>query len=295
MGHHTYEVRDHAPGAFHSGMIDGWIGGPLDQHWTGVANFAIDIEAGGVEVEQAYAQFNNSWNSRFASARFGQLLPFAVLFNGGGAVMPLSAPVVLEAPSGARNPWVPATLLRGVEFGIVDLPRWNAYVGAGQPQIAELAGASHTDLYASAEYLIGEKGNAFSGFVYKGKIAAPSGQPSIDYERAMLFANVYVPRMKAVAGFLWGRDKAAGEKSLDTAGGFLLGEVQLAERWAGYARYDYANRKAAVGDAETTDGPTIGVSFWAQTQVRLTLETQLLKSTGLSRDRSAIAELMWAF
>jgi hypothetical protein len=37
------------------------------------------------------------------------------------------------------------------------------------------------------------------------------------------------------------------------------------------------------------------VSFWAQTQVRLTLEAQFLKSTGASRDRSAIAELMWAF
>jgi len=37
------------------------------------------------------------------------------------------------------------------------------------------------------------------------------------------------------------------------------------------------------------------VSFWAQTQVRLTLESQFLKATGASRDRSAIAELMWAF
>ncbi len=295
MGHHTYEARRHAKAGFHAGMIDGWIGGPLDQRWSGVANFAFDIEAGGVEVEQAYAQFNTSWSPRFASLRFGQLLPFAVLFNGGGAVMPLSAPVVLETPSRARNPWVPATLLRGVEIGVVDLPTWNAYVGAGQPQIDVLAGASHTDVYASAEYLIGQKGNACSGFVYKGEIAASPGQPSIDYERVALFANVYGPRTKGVLGLLGGRDKPAGEKSLNITGGFLLGEVLLAERWAGYARYDYANREAPVGDAETTDGPTIGVSFWAQTQVRLTLESQFLKSIGTSRDRSAIAELMWAF
>jgi hypothetical protein len=294
MGHHTYEARDHAQGKFHSGMIDGWIGGPLDQRWSGVANFAIDIEAGGVDVEQAYAQFNTSWGPRFASLRFGQLLPFAVLFNGGGAVMPLSTPVVLETPSRARNPWVPTTLLRGVEFGAVNLPRWNAYVGAGQPQIDDVVGASHTDVYASAEYLVGQKG-AFSAFGYKGGIAASPGQPSIDYGRVALFANVYVPRMKGVAGLLWGRDKPTGEESLDTAGGFLLGEVLLAERVAGYARYDYATRDASIGDAETTDGPTVGVSFWAQTQVRLTLESQFLKSTGLSRERSAIAELMWAF
>ena len=76
---------------------------------------------------------------------------------------------------------------------------------------------------------------------------------------------------------------------------FVLGEVLLAERWAGYARYDYANRKVPVGDAETTDGPTIGVSFWAQTQVRLTCESQFLKTTGASRDRSTITELLWVF
>lgn len=294
MGHHTYEARRHAKAGFHPGMIDSWIGGPLDPHWSGVANVAFDIEAGGVDVEQAYAQFNTSWSPRFASLRFGQLLPLAVLFNGGGAAMPLSTPVVLETPSRAQNPWAPATLLRGAEIGVVDLPKWNAYVGAGQPQIDDLVGATHTDFYASAEYIIGEKG-AFSGFGYKGEIAASAGQPSIDYERVALFANVYLSRAKGVLGFLWGRDKPAGEESLDTAGGFLLGEVLLAQGWAGYARYDYANRDAPVGDAETTDGPTIGVSFWAQTQVRLTLESQFLKSTGTPRDRSAIAELMWAF
>jgi len=294
MGHHTYEARRHAKAGFHPGMIDGWIGGPLDPHWSGVANVAFDIEAGGVDVEQAYAQFNTSWSPHFASLRFGQLLPFAVLFNGGGAAMPLSTPVVLETPSRAQNPWAPATLLRGVEIGMVDLPSWNAYVGVGEPQLGDLVGASHTDVYASAEYLIGEKG-AFSGYGYVGKIASSAGQPAIDYERVALFANAYLPRTKGVLGFLWGRDKPAGDKALDTTGGFLLADVLLAERWAGYARYDYANREAPVGDAETTDGPTVGVSFWAQTQVRLTLESQFLQTTSTPRDRSAIVELMWAF
>jgi hypothetical protein len=294
MGHHTYEARHHAKGGFHEGTIDAWIGGPIDQHWSGIANIAFDVEAGGVDVEQAYAQYNTSWTPRYASLRFGQLVPFAVLFNGGGAAMPLSAPVVLETPSRARNPWVPSTLMRGVEMGVVDLPHWNGYAGVGQPQIDALVTAGHSDVYASAEYRIGEEG-AFSGFGYKGEIPASPGEPSIDYERVALFADVYLSGMKGVMGFLWGRDKPAGETSLDTAGGFLLGEVLLAERWAGYARYDYANREAPVGDAETTDGPTIGVSFWAQTQVRLTLESRFLKSTGTQRDRSAIAELLWAF
>ncbi len=295
MGHHTYEARNHAKAGFHPGTIDGWIGGPLDQHWSGVTNLAFDIEAGGVGVEQAYAQYNTAWSPRFASLRFGQLLPLAILFNGGGAAMSLSSPVVLETPSRSQNPWTPTTLLRGIELGAIDLQRWNAYVGAGQPQIDGFVGSSHTDVYASAEYLVGEKGNAISGFGYKGNIVASPGQPALDYERVALFANAYGPKTKAVLGILWGRDKPVGERSLSTSGGFLLGEVLLSERWAGYARYDHASRDVPVGDAETTDGPTIGVSFWAQTQVRLTLESQFLKSTGTSRDRSAITELMWAF
>ncbi|MHB8077996.1 MAG: hypothetical protein ACYDIE_01900 [Candidatus Krumholzibacteriia bacterium] len=295
MGHHTFEARRYEKAAFRSGGLDGWIGGPLDQHWSGVANFAFDIEAGGVDVEQAYAQFNTSWSARFASLRYGQLLPFAILFNGSGAAMPLSAPVILETPSRERNPWAPAVLLRGVEIGLVDLPKWNVYAGAGQPRLDEFVSARHTDFYASAEYLIGGTDNALSVFGYKGEIAAAAGQPSLDYDRALLFANVYGPGLKGVLGLLWGRDRPLGERSLDTTGGFLLGELLLAERWAGYARYDYARREVPVGDAETTDGPTIGVSCWAQTQVRLTLESRFLKSAGASRDRSAIAEILWVF
>ncbi len=296
MGHHTFEAHGHEKAAFQAGTIDGWIGGPLDQHWSGMANVAFDIQAGGVSVEQAYVQYNTSWTSRFQSVRFGQLLPLAILFNGGGAAMPLSAPVVLEMPSRSRSPWAPMTLMRGAEIGVVNLPRWNAYIGAGQPQIDSLAsGRAHTDVYASAEYLIGKQGNAVSAFGYRGQIAAAPGQPSLDYERVALFANAYGPKTKVELGLLWGTDSPAGEKSLGSAGGFLLGEVLLAERWAGYARYDYASRDVPFGDAETTDGPTIGVSFWAQTEVRLTLESQFLKATGASRDRSAIAEVMWAF
>ncbi len=295
MGHHSLEARNHVRPGIRSGSIDAWIGGPLNPRWSGVTNFAFDTEAGGVGVEQAYAQYNSAWSSRFASVRFGQLLPLAILFNGGGAAMPLTAPVVLDLPSRAQSPWAPTTLLRGVELGMVDLPRWNAYVGAGQPQLDGLPGAAHTDLYASAELLVGKKGNAVSAFGYKGKIEGAAGQPALDYDRVALFANAYAPRVKGVLGFLWGKDQPDGGAELDTRGAFVLGEALLAERWAGYARYDYAHRDAPVGAADVTDGPTLGVSFWAQTQVRLTFESQFLKTTGAARDRSATAELMWAF
>ena len=295
MGHHTYEARNNERAMFHAGMLDVWIGGPLDQHSSAIVGLEVDMETGGVHGEQAYAQFNTAWSARFASVRVGQLLPFAVLFNGGGAAMPLSRPVVLTAPASVDNPWAANTLIRGAELGVVDLSRWNAYVGVGQPQIEGLMGASHTDVYASTEYLIGEQGNSVSGFGYKGTISASPGQPAVGYDRVALFANVYRPRAKGVLGLLWGNDRPTGGQSLGSAGGFLLGEVLLAERWATYARYDWANRDTPVGKDESTDGPTLGVSFWAQTQVRLSIETQFLQSTGAARDRSATAELMWAF
>ena len=295
MGHHMLEARNHTKTGFRSGTIDGWIGGPLDAHWSGLANLAFDIEGGGVGVEQAYAQYNSSWSPRFVSARFGQLLPFAILFNGGGAAMPLSTPVVLETPSGTRNPWAPATLIRGLELGAVNLPRWNAYVGAGQPQLEGIAGESHTDVYASAEYLVGDKGNAISVFGYRGEIPSSPSQVPVEFERGAFFANVYAAKAKGVAGLLWGSDRAAGSPSLSTNGGFLLGEYLPADQWAAYGRYDYARSEVPTGDAETTDGPTLGVSFWAQTQVRLTFETQFLKHADLSRDRTAMVEVMWVF
>jgi hypothetical protein len=93
----------------------------------------------------------------------------------------------------------------------------------------------------------------------------------------------------------WGKDSPDVGDSLDSSGGFLLGEYLLAERWAGYARYDYAKRDVPASDSETEDGPTVGVTFWAQTQIRLTLESQFLKTTGTSRDGSAVAELLWVF
>ncbi len=295
MGHHMIEARRHAKLGFRSGVVDAWVGGPLDPRWSGIANLAFNTESGGVDVEQAYGQFNSSWNPRFVSVRFGQILPMAILFNGGGAAMPLSAPVMLEAPSSAENPWAPATLVRGVELGVVNLPHWNAYVGVGQPQLEGLGGNSHTDLYASAECVLSEQGNAISAFGYRGEILSSPGQVSIDYERVAVFANVYAPRTKGVLGLLWGRDRPAGDPTLINKGGFLLGEFLVADQWAAYGRYDYARRELPLSVDESTNGPTLGVSFWAQTQVRLTLESQFLKNTGSARDRSAMAEIMWAF
>ena len=130
-----------------------------------------------------------------------------------------------------------------------------------------------------------------SVFGYRGEIPSSATEPVLDFDRVAVFANVYAPRAKGVLGLLWGSDRPAGESSLLSKGGFLLGEFLLADRWAGYGRYDYARRGLPAGDAETTDGPTLGVSFWAQTQVRLTLEAQFLKTADLSQKNERSVEV----
>lgn len=295
MGHHMITAQRHEKTGFRTGEVEAWIGGPIDEHWSGLGVLAFDVEGGGVEVEQAYAQYNTSWSPRFVSVRVGQIRPFAFLFNGAGPDMPLSAPLVMSMPLSDRNPITPKTFLRGAELGAVNLPRWNAYVGVGQPQLEGDVGESHTDIYGSAEYLVGAKGNALSVFGYRGVIPSSATDQVLDFDRVAVFANVYAPRAKGVLGLLWGSDRPAGESALLSKGGFLLGEFLLADRWAGYGRYDYARRELPIGDDETTDGPTFGLSFWAQTQVRLTLETQFLKTADLSREQGAMAEILWAF
>jgi hypothetical protein len=150
-------------------------------------------------------------------------------------------------------------------------------------------------LYASAELLFGKQHDALSVFGYKGQLIAPPGQAPVDFERAMVFANLYGAREKAVLGALWGSDSPPDQDRLHVAGVFALGEFLFNDRWAGYARYDRIRRDIPAADAETTDGPTLGITFWAQTQVRLTLESRFLHSTNAATDRSAVAEVLWVF
>lgn len=295
IGHHAFEARRNERAQFDAGEVELWIGGPLDPHWSAAATIEYGIESGSVSVEQAYAQFNSAWSDHFTSVRVGQLMPFAVLFNGGGPSMTLTRPVVLKQPTRSSNPRTPMTFLRGAEVGYVNLPVWNAYVGAGQPEVGAAAGDARTDVYASAEYLLGGGGNAIGGLGYFGSLAATPSAPSLEYQRVLLLANVYGPRAKGVLGVLWGSDTPEGGDALASAGGFGLGEYQFDERWAGYVRYDHADREEPVGANTVTSGPTLGVSRWMQTQVRLTLETQFLKSTGSERDMTAAVQLLWAF
>lgn len=303
MGHHMVMAERGKRVMIDAGVLDLWIGGPLDQRWSALANPSFDIEAGGSGVEQAYGQYITHWDTRFGSARFGQLLPFAILFNQGGPSMPLSTPVVLETSADTGNPWSPTSNIRGVEVGAVNLARGSLYLGLGQPHVEEDdvgaaqpvdAGERHLDLYASGEYLFGKTGNSLTAYGYWGNATLPTGDDG-RFHRFGAFANVFAARSKFVAGYLQGSDGTGTGVTLDNAGYFVLAEHLLSERWAAYARYDHFRQDLVAGGARTIQGPTLGITWWAQTQIRLTTEAQFLQTTGEPTDRKLTTEFMWVF
>jgi hypothetical protein len=297
MGHHTFTAQTGEEPSFDAGAIDLWVAGPTDHRWSALANPSFDIQNGGSSVDQAYGQFITHWDARFQSARFGQTLPLAILFNQGGPSMTLSTPAVLSTGPDTGTSWTPATLLRGAEFGAVNLPRWNAYVGAGQPHLEGAATGSeaHTDIYASAESLIGKNGDSLTLYGYSGRAWLSPTARERDFHRIGVFGNAYWTNTKAVVGYLTGRDKDTNNVSLKNSGYFVLGEHLLSERWAVYARYDHLQQDLSAGGSQAIRGPALGVSWWAQTQVRLTLEAQLLKTTGQRDNKTLMTEFMWLF
>lgn len=238
MGHHMFVAQKNAKAEFDAGMIDVWAAGPLNLHWSGLANPSFDIQNGGSDVDQAYGQYITRWTEQFGSVRFGQMYPFAILFNQGGPSMPLSTPVVLSTSGDTGNAWTPVSVLRGVEIGAVDLPHWNAYLGAAQPQPetgesthaeggisdAGMGSDQHIDLYASSEFLFGKDGNSLTLYGYWGKADLPPAGDEHSFHRVGVFGNIYGSSTKGVVGYLTGKDDTVDGRSLDNSGYFLLAE-----------------------------------------------------------------------
>ena len=298
MGHHMFTAEKGARANFDAGVIDIWAAGPFDRRWSALANPSFDIENGGSSVDQAYGQYISRWNARFASGRGGQLIPFAILFNQGGPSMPLSTPLILSTSPDTGSSWTPSTPVRGLEAGGINLPTWNIYVGFGQPHLETTLpdDVRHTDIYAGGEWLFGDSGNSITIYGYSGQAFLSPAASGQSFHRVGVFGNGYFGKnTKAVLGYMTGSDKDAGNNSLDNSGYFVLGEQLLSDHWAAYARYDRLRQDLSAGGASTTEGPALGISWWAATEVRLTLEAQFLKSSGGSRDRILSAEFLWAF
>ncbi|HEY3416784.1 MAG TPA: hypothetical protein VGM23_07870, partial [Armatimonadota bacterium] len=171
MGIHGFTEGTGQKAAFDGGEVDLWIGGPLDTRWSALANVIFAVSGGGVDTEQAYAQYTSAQGAEsFHSVRFGQLSPFAILLNGGNINLAVSTPVALSTSPDTGSTWTPTTLLRGIELGEVVQPRWNVYLGAAQPTLDGIDGTTQSiDMYASGEYLFGQHGNSLTLYGYWGK------------------------------------------------------------------------------------------------------------------------------
>jgi len=295
LAHPGVVVQRGAEPEFQKGTIDLWLIGPRDSHWSAVANPNYDLDAEEFGWDQAYAQYITHWTSRFQSARVGRVVPLAILLNQGGPSMTLSAPVVLSTPADTGNPWTPSTLLRATEVGAVNLPQGSVYLGAGRPVLEDSEGVrAHTDIYASAERLLGSAGDSLSAYGYWGKAQLSPGTRERGFHRVALFGNVYRRQQKWVAGYLSGRDTAAEGTRLDNSGWFLLGEQLVSDRWAAYARYDGYRQDLVGGGGRRIRGPALGASWWVRTEAWLTVEAQALRTSDQGTERVVSAQLTLA-
>jgi hypothetical protein len=299
VGDEAYTNVEHEGGAFDAGEVSLLAGGPFDPRWAALAHVAVEVEEGGTEVENAWGLYVMPWENRFGSARFGKLLPDAVLLNQGDFTLPLSTPLVLSVPTEAGSEWTPTTPLTAVELGGVEEGRWNVYLGAAQPEFEEEGdpgGDPHTDIYASGEYLFTPQGDSLTVYGYWGATNLPPDDEQRDFHRWGLFGNIYYKyRTKAVVGYLSGSDEAPDGSNLDTSGYFLLWEQLLTDRWAAYARYDRLKQDELEGGSQTLHGPALGASFWAQTHAWLTAEAQFLNEAEETGGNMYTLQLTWAF
>lgn len=302
MGHHDFILQKGAKPSFDAGGVDLWVGGPIDSHWSGLANPSFDAQNGGSSVDIAYGQYVTKAADRFYSARFGQVSPYAVRFNGGGPTnVSLTVPLILGTAGDTNFSWTPASFVRGVEMGAVGSPNWNVYVGAGQPHLDQPPAAplfqNHTDLYASAERSLDARGDSLTAYGYWGHAWLTPTATNQAFNRLGLFGNYanYQIGLKVIAGYMAGNDNAADGRSLHNSGFFLLGEHLVTDRWAVYGRYDRLRQDLDAGGAQTIDGPTLGASYWASSEVWLTLETQSLRTTNQPSTRGAMLEFSWIF
>jgi hypothetical protein len=297
MGHHMFVAQKGAEADFDAGEMDIWAAGPVNPNWSGVLNPSFDIEEGGSDVAEGYGMYITRWAEQFNSVRFGQLLPYAMLFNQAGPSMSLTEPVVLSQPAPSGSTWAPDALLRGAEVGAVNTARWNAYLGVGQPKLDDApdGAEANTDIYASADWLLSQAGNGVTGYGYWGHSTLAPGADDLSFHRLGLFGTYYTPlqRNKLNAGYLTGEDDIPGG-TLDSSGYYLLAEHLLSARWAVYGRYDRLRQDQPGGGTQTFHGPTLGLSWWVQTQVRVTLEGQLLDA-GDEDQHQFLMEFMWIF
>jgi len=282
--------------AFERGALELHVIAPWNPNWSALAAYAVELQAGPSSFDVVYGQYISPWQPRFGSGRAGRVLPFAIELNQGGPTLSLSTPVVLEASPDTGSPWSPTTLLRGAEVGLLWLPHWAIYLGAGRPILEDSPGnRSHTDLYASGERIFDARGDSITGYLYLGQASLAPDAPLQSFSRWGGFGNLYRRNLKVIGGFLAGRDHDLDGVALDNVGYFLTAEQLLSPRWAAYGRYDGFRQDLSGGGGQRTSGPTLGVVWWADTSAIVTAEAQSLATSGAATSRTIVVALTLPF
>jgi hypothetical protein len=254
-----------------------WLAGPVDSHFSALAETEFKIDDGEVEVEEIYAHFVTDSGSDYFSARMGQFQPFLFLAQVSGPPrITLSRPAVMSGRATNGNSFRPRSRLRGVEIGTVNAPV-SAYLGLGNGP-GQNASDNHMDIYATVEREIGTQGSSVGVWGYWGEAVLAGGFRD-SFNRYGILGNYTAARTRVVGAYLLGDNEDPSGVDLDNNGWFIEIAHKVQPETAAYLRWDQFDADLASGDERQTEGPTLGVS-WTPTEVtRITVEAQWLGPT----------------
>ncbi len=279
---------EHDGTVFSAGDAVLWLGGPVDNLFSALAEVEFKIDDEEVEVEEVYVHFVSDLGNNYFSARFGQFQPFLFLSNVSGPPrITLSRPEVMSGRATNDNTFRPRNRLRGIELGAVDGPL-AGYVGLGNGT-GQNASDNHMDVYVTVERAFGTQGSSIGAWAYWGEAVLTGGFRD-SFERYGVIGNYTAQKTRAVGGLLFGDNEDPGGADLDNDGWFLEIDQRVGVDTVAYFRWDEFNRDLAAGGERETDGPTLGIS-WTPTELsRFTIEAQSLDTDGTDVD-SIVVEM----
>jgi hypothetical protein len=276
---------------FGAGDLMLWLGGPIDSRLSALAETEFVVDEGEVEVEEIYAHYVSSLESKYYSIRAGQFQPLLLLTNASGPPrITLSRAEALSGRATNGNSFRPRDRVRGLELGTVNGPL-SAYLGIGNGP-GQNEEDNHMDVYATIEREIGNEGSSIGAYAYWGEAVLTSGFRD-SFRRYGVIGNYTKQRTRVSGAFLFGSNDDPSGADLDNSGWFVEVAQRLRPETAAYIRFDKFDRDLASGGERTTDGPTLGISWIPSSLTRLTLEAQFLDTDGSSQN-SLTAELQVA-
>lgn len=290
--HPTISAVENDSTQFSAGDVVLWLGAPIDNKFSALAEVEFKVDEEEVEVEEIYAQYVSSLRDKYFSVRAGQFQPFILISQvSGPARITLSRPEAISGRATNGNSFRPRSRLRGMELGGVYGP-FSGYVGVGNGP-GQNEDDNHMDTYAAIEGEIGEKGSSIGVWAYWGEASLEDNFRD-SFSRYGVIGNYTMERTRLVGGYLLGSNDDPTGVTLDNDGWFIEVDQNLWRDITGYVRWDNFTRDLAAGSDLETDGPTLGISWIITPLTRLTVEGQQLDTDSTERN-SVTAELQIVF